>query len=89
MALGARRSKVAGMMLREGLVLAAIGIAVGTVAALGLTRLMASLLFGVDPVDLPTFGLVGATLAGVAALASWLPARRAAAVDPAVTLRQE
>ena len=77
------------MMLRQGLVLAAIGIGLGTVAALGLTRLMASLLYGVDPLDLPTFGVVGLTLAVVAALASWLPARRAAAVDPAVTLRQE
>jgi ABC-type antimicrobial peptide transport system permease subunit len=89
MALGARQGKVAGMMLRQGLVLAAVGIAAGTVVALGLTRVMSSLLFGVDPLDLPTFGVVGVTLAGVAALASWLPARRAAAVDPAVTLRQE
>ena len=89
MALGAERGAVAGMMLRQGLVLAAVGIVVGAVAALGLTRLMSSLLYGVDPVDLPTFGAVGLTLAAVAAVASWLPARRAAAVDPAVTLREE
>jgi predicted permease len=89
MALGAERGKVAGMMLRQGLLLASMGIVVGTVAALGLTRLMSSLLYGVNPMDLPTFGVVGAALAGVAAFASWLPARRAAAVDPAVTLRQE
>ncbi len=89
MALGAERGAVAGMMLRQGLVLAAVGIVAGGVAALGLTRLMSSLLYGVDPVDLPTFGAVGLTLAAVAAVASWLPARRAAAVDPAVTLREE
>jgi hypothetical protein len=89
MALGAEGGAVAGMMLRQGLVLAAVGIAVGAMAALGLTRLMSSLLYGVDPVDLPTFAAVGLTLAAVAALASWLPARRAAAVDPALTLREE
>ncbi|HSM04047.1 MAG TPA: ABC transporter permease [Longimicrobiales bacterium] len=89
MALGAEQGRVTGMMLREGLVLAAVGIAVGAGAALALTRLMSSLLYGVNPVDLPTFTAVGATLAAVAALASWLPARRAAAVDPAVTLREE
>jgi ABC-type lipoprotein release transport system permease subunit len=50
---------------------------------------MGSLLYGVNPVDLPTFSIVAATVTGVAALASWLPAYRAAAVDPAATLRQD
>ena len=66
---------------------AAVG--VGLLAALGLTRLMSSLLFGVQAVDPPTYGAVSLALALVAVVASWLPARRAAAVDPAVTLRQE
>ncbi|MEJ2541439.1 MAG: FtsX-like permease family protein, partial [Gemmatimonadota bacterium] len=89
MALGAERRTVTGMVLREGLMLAGLGIVLGAGAALALTRLMASLLYGVDPVDLPTFAAVGASLAAVAAFASWLPARRAAAVEPSVTLREE
>jgi ABC-type lipoprotein release transport system permease subunit len=64
-------------------------VAVGLLAAFGLTRLMTSLLYGVDAVDLPTFGVVALTLGGVALLASWLPAHRAATLDPADTLRQE
>jgi predicted permease len=89
MALGAERGDVSGMVVRQGMVLAGLGVGVGLVAALGLTRLMSSLLFGVAAVDLPTYGAVSAGLAAVAVLASWLPARRAASVDPAVTLRQE
>jgi len=88
-ALGARRQDVSGMVVRQGMVLAGLGVAIGLAAALGLTRLMASLLYGVDPVDLPTFGAVALTVASVAALASWLPAHRAGTVDPATTLRQE
>lgn len=87
MALGARREDVSGMVVRQGLLLAGAGVGAGLVAALGLTRLMESMLFGVEPVDLPTFGAVSVVLGVVALVASWLPAHRAATVDPAVTLR--
>ncbi len=89
MALGAQQGDVSQMVLRQGLVLAGIGVVVGVFAAVGLSRLIQSLLFGVEAMDLPTYGAVALTLAMVAALASWLPARRAAGVDPAVTLREE
>jgi ABC-type antimicrobial peptide transport system permease subunit len=89
MALGARQRDVSSMVVRQGMTLAGLGVAIGLVAAVGLTRLMASLLFGVDPVDPPTFGVVAVTVAAVAALASWLPAHRASTLDPATTLRQE
>jgi predicted permease len=89
MALGAERSDVSSMVVRQGLMLAAIGVGLGLAAATGLTRLMSSLLFGVQPIDLPTYGAVSVVLAAVAMMASWLPARRAASIDPAITLRQE
>ena len=63
--------------------------AIGLIAAGVLSRLMASLLYGVNPIDLPTFGGVALALTAVAMFASWLPAHRAASVDPAVTLREE
>ena len=63
--------------------------AVGLVIAVGLTRLMSTLLFGVNPVDPVTYGAVSLGLAGVALLASYLPARRAASVDPVGSLRSE
>jgi len=74
---------------REGLVLAAAGIAVGLAGALVLTRLMSSLLFGVSPTDPITFAAVPATLAAVALAACYLPARRAARVDPTVALKYD
>jgi len=89
MALGAQRGDVSQMVLRQGLVLAGLGVVVGFVGSLGLSRAMSSLLFGVQPIDAPTYGMVALTLALVAGLASWMPARRAAGVDPAVTLREE
>ncbi len=89
MALGAARGDVSGMVVREGMTLVAIGVALGLVAAIGLSRLMASMLFGVSAVDPATYAAVVVTLGVVAAGASWLPAHRAATVDPAVTLRQE
>lgn len=89
MALGAAGGEVAGMVLRQGMLLAGVGILTGLIAAAGATRLMSSLLYGVAPVDVPTFAAVPFILLAVAAFASWLPARRAAAVNPSVTLREE
>jgi len=89
MALGAPSSTVKKMVLKQGVVLAAIGIAVGLGMAFGLTRLMTALLFGVDPVDPVTFAVVPTGLMVVVLLASYLPARRAAKVDPMSALRQE
>jgi predicted permease len=88
-ALGAGSSTVTGMVLRQGLVLAAIGVALGLAAAYGLTRLMESLLFGVRALDPLTYAMVAVSLTAVALLASYLPARRAARVDPMEALRAE
>ncbi len=88
-ALGADRSRVLGMVLRKGLVLTALGVGIGTLAAFGVTRLLRTLLYGVPPTDALSFAGAAALL-GVAALAaSWIPARRAAAVDPVVALRSD
>jgi len=89
LALGAEESRVAGMVLRQGGILAAVGIAMGLAGALGLTRLMEALLFGVSTTDPLTFALVPVLLAAVALLASWIPARRAARTDPVNALRAE
>ncbi|GMV05917.1 MAG: hypothetical protein AMXMBFR53_21940 [Gemmatimonadota bacterium] len=89
MALGASAPSVRGMVVRQGMALAGAGVAVGLLAALGLSRVMTSLLFGVSATDPVTYGAVAATLVAVAAAASWLPARRAAGVDPSVALRSE
>jgi putative ABC transport system permease protein len=89
MALGAHRRDVLSMVLRHGLGLAVAGVALGLLAALGLARLIASLLFGVSAADPPTFSLVPLILIGVALLACYLPARRATLVDPLVALRYE
>jgi ABC-type antimicrobial peptide transport system permease subunit len=77
------------MFVRHGLVLACIGIAVGAGVAAGVTRLMASLLFQVSPLDGTTYVAVSLVLATAAVLASYLPARRAAALDPVEALRAE
>jgi predicted permease len=89
MALGARAASVRRLFLRDGLALAGVGIALGVVASLALTRVMTALLFGVAPTDPLTFAAASAGLAAVALFATWLPARRAARVDPAVVLRAE
>jgi predicted permease len=89
MALGAQQSKVLTQVLREGLKLAITGAAIGLVAAFALTRLMTSLLYGVSPTDPLTFAAVAALLIAVALSACYVPARRAAAVDPMVALRHE
>jgi ABC-type antimicrobial peptide transport system permease subunit len=77
------------MVLRHGLLLSAVGVALGLVASAGLSRLMGSLLFGVSATDPLTYGLVALALIGVAAIASLIPAVRASAVDPGSALRLE
>ena len=89
MALGAQARDIRGLFLRRGLVLISVGVALGLAGAGGATRLMRSLLFGVGPLDPITFAAVPVVLAAAAALASYLPARRAVAVDPVETLRAE
>ncbi len=89
MSLGAERSQVLHLVVRQGVKLAAVGVALGLVAAAGLTRFLATLLFGVEPLDLATFGAVAALLVLAAGLASYAPARRAASVDPTYALRHE
>ena len=88
-ALGAQAFRLRRMFVREGLVLAAIGSALGMIAAAGLTRLMASLLFGITPLDPLTYATVPLLLLAAAALASYVPARRATAVNPVEALRAE
>jgi putative ABC transport system permease protein len=89
MALGARRRQVLGQVVGQAAALAAVGLAAGLAGALALTRLLASLLFEVSATDPATFAAVPLLLVGVAVLAAWLPARRAARVDPAVALRTD
>jgi predicted permease len=89
MALGAEPKHIKGMVLKQGLLIFGIGAVAGLGLALALTRLMASLLFGVEPVDPPTFALVPVGLLVVALLASYLPARRAASVDLMEALRRD
>jgi predicted permease len=89
LALGARPLDILRLVLRQGLRLAGVGIALGIAAGLGLTRVLESLLFGVRPQDPTTFVAVAALLAVVALVASYVPARRAMKVDPMVALRYE
>jgi putative ABC transport system permease protein len=89
MALGATRSNVFGMILRHGARLTALGILIGLLAALGMTRTMASFLYGVKPTDPVTFAGVSLLLVAVTLLASYVPARRATRVDPMTALHDE
>jgi predicted permease len=89
MALGAQAHRVRRMVVAQGGRIALVGVAVGVLASLGLTRYIESLLFGVRSLDVPTFASVSAVMVAVALLASYLPARRASAVDPAQALRAE
>jgi predicted permease len=88
-ALGARPATVVRMVLGQGAVLAGLGVALGAAAALALTRLIASLLYGIDATDPTTFAVVGPTLVALALLACLVPAWRALRVDPMVALRDE
>jgi predicted permease len=89
MALGASRGQVRTMFLRQGLALSVVGLGIGLVAALALTRLMSSLLFGVASTDSVTYAAAIGVILAAAALASYLPARRASAIEPVETLKAE
>ncbi len=89
MALGAQMKDVLRMVLRQGMRLTVIGLAVGLTAAYALTRVLKTLLFGVTPTDLTTFVFVSVALVVMALVACFIPARRATKVDPLVALRYE
>jgi ABC-type antimicrobial peptide transport system permease subunit len=88
-AVGAQRQNVLWLVLRETLALALCGIAIGIPSALAATRLIAGILFGLSPSDLPTITSVSLLLLVVALFAGYLPARRASAIDPMIALRRE
>ena len=89
LALGANRLRLLRQVMMQGLVLATVGLVAGLAAALGLNRLLSSLLFGVRPADLLNLAIVMASIIGVAAVASWFPAWRASRLDPTVVLRMD
>jgi putative ABC transport system permease protein len=89
MAIGAEAKKVRRMVVAQGGRVALIGVAIGVVVALWVTRVLGSLLFGIGAIDVPTFIAMSALMLSVALLASYLPARRASAVDPMQSLRAE
>jgi putative ABC transport system permease protein len=88
-AIGASRGEIATLILRQGLWKGGIGVALGLIGAVLLSRYMTTLLFNVRPTDPAVYGIVSAVLIGVAALASYLPARRASRIDPLIALRDE
>jgi putative ABC transport system permease protein len=88
-ALGAQRNDILGLVVGQGFRLVLIGVAIGLVGAIAITRVLRSLLFNVSPGDPLTFVIVAALLTIVALAASWIPARRALRVDPIVALRYE
>src|SRR5437870_3855684 len=89
MALGAQRRDVLRLVLRRGLILTAAGIALGIAGAAGLTRSLAGMLYGLTPLDPSTYATVAIVFAAIAALASYVPARRATRIDPMVAIRCE
>jgi ABC-type antimicrobial peptide transport system permease subunit len=89
LALGARKAELQWMFVRSALVLTGTGVVIGLAAAGGLMRLMKTVLFGISPLDPLTYVVVPITLIAAAVMASYLPARRAAAVDPVEALRAE
>lgn len=88
MALGARAQDVQRLVLASGMKLAGLGVLIGLILAMGASQLLVAYLYGVSPLDAPTFVATAALFIAVAWLASWLPARRAAGLDPVVVLRQ-
>ena len=86
-ALGGRTLDVLGMVLREGATLAGVGVLLGIAGALALTRFLGGMLFGVEPTDWPTFGLLALAVLAVSSLATLVPAIRATRVDPMQALR--
>jgi ABC-type antimicrobial peptide transport system permease subunit len=88
-ALGASRADILALVVRQGMTLTALGVAIGLIGAAVATQAIVSLLFGVSRLDPLTYLGVIALLAGVSAIACWVPAWRAARVDPAITLRAE
>ncbi len=89
MALGAPSGRMLAQVLAQGLILAGIGVAIGLAAAYGLTRYLASLLYGVKPADVASFVIVSLILTSIALLACFIPARRASRIDPVIALRYE
>ena len=89
MALGARRGDVLSLVLRQGAMLAAAGIAVGLAGAFALTRYLQTMVFGITTFDLPVFLILSLLLAAITAFACYVPARRATRIDPIVALRYE
>lgn len=89
LAVGAQPGRVVAMVVRQGVGLALVGVAIGALAALALTRFMSGILYGVQPQDPVAFAVGGLTLLLAAALASWLPALRAARIQPMETLRSD
>jgi len=88
-ALGAGRSSVFAMVMKQGMQLTVAGVVVGVIGALGLNQLIASMLFGVEPTDATTVAAVSATITLAAAIACWLPAWRASRLDPMVLLKHD
>ena len=89
MALGAARGDVLALIVRHGLALALVGVAIGLAAAWGLTRLMAGQVYGISVTDPATFAAIAALLVATALAASWIPAWRATRIDPQAALRQD
>jgi putative ABC transport system permease protein len=89
MAIGARPAEIIWMVLKQGMAITLVGVAAGLFGAFAFTHALKSLLFGVTPTDPTTFGAVAAVLAGAALVACYIPARRAAQVDPLRALRAE
>jgi ABC-type antimicrobial peptide transport system permease subunit len=89
MALGADSGRILRTVLKEGALLGAVGVVIGVSGGAGLTRLIKSILFGIEPLDMRTFATAVLLLFGLTLIASWIPARRATRIDPTVALRHD